>query len=75
MFLLKWNGSSFYSQQKSSVFVTSDASGSWGCGAYSRNSGSWFQVEWPASWHSINIAIKELVPIVINAALWITEDH
>ena len=30
----------------------------------------WFQLEWPESWRTINIAAKELTPIVIAAALW-----
>ena len=46
----------------------SDASGSWGCGAWSGQ--QWFQIPWDdvlAGWH---IAAKELLPIVIAAALW-----
>ena len=49
--------------------MTSDASGSFGCGAFSLSHG-WFQIQWPDNWHSLNIAAKELVPIVIAAALW-----
>ena len=49
--------------------VTSDASGSWGCGAYTQ-SGEWFQLEWPDEWLNINIAAKEMVPIAVAAALW-----
>jgi len=33
-----------------------------GCGAFSLSHG-WFQLLWPESWHAINIAAKELVPI------------
>ena len=49
--------------------VTSDASGSFGCGAFSLENG-WFQLEWPESWNRVHIVAKELVPIVIAAALW-----
>ena len=52
--------------------ITSDASGSWGCGAYS-SSGEWFQFEWPASWLDRHITIKELLPIVIAVATWGTQ--
>lgn len=30
----------------------------------------WFQIEWPSAWSSIDISVKELVPIVVVAALW-----
>ena len=66
VFLPLWNGRSFF-QCKSTV--TSDASGSFGCGAFSLENG-WFQLEWPESWSRVHIAAKELVPIVIAAALW-----
>ena len=49
--------------------VTSDASGSWGCGALT-DTGQWFQVQWPESWAEINIAAKEMVPVVISVAIW-----
>ena len=49
--------------------VTSDASGSWGCGA-GMDSSHWFQVEWPESWSGVSIAAKEMVPVVISAAVW-----
>ena len=68
-FLQDWNGTSFFPVATPSVEVISDASGSFGCGAFSISHG-WFQLEWPASWQDTNIAAKELVPIVIAAALW-----
>ena len=49
--------------------VTSDASGAYGCGAFSSSHG-WFQLQWPDSWSPINIAVKELVPIVMAVAIW-----
>ena len=70
VFLQVWNGLSFFPRTAAtSVEVTSDASGSFGCGAFSPHHG-WFQLTWPESWTSTNIAAKELVPIVLAASLW-----
>ena len=63
-----WNGRSFFPLPEPSVHVFSDASGSFGCGAFCGN--SWFQVQWPNTWASTSIAEKELVPVVMAAALW-----
>ena len=71
-FLLAWNGKSMITgmiKGHPQVVMTSDASGSWGCGAY-LSSGEWFQLELPSSWSSVHITIKELLPIVIGAAVW-----
>lgn len=68
-FLQHWNGLSFFPAPHPSMEVTSDASGGYGCGAYSLEHG-WFQIEWPESWHTIPITAKELVPIVVSAAIW-----
>ena len=69
IFLCQWNSRSFFPGSPPSITVTSDASGAFGCGAFSTTHG-WFQLSWPSSWHSTNIATKELVPIVLSAALW-----
>ena len=50
------------------VTLTSDASGSWGCGAFYAN--SWFQLQWPAASIDYHITVKELLPIVIAAGIW-----
>ena len=68
-FLQVWNGSSFFPPPHPSYEVYSDASGSFGCGAFTRELG-WFQVEWPESWMETDIATKELVPVVVAAAIW-----
>ena len=68
--LQHWNGCSFFPPAAPSCQVSSDASGSFRCGAYSADLGLWFQLSWPQSWSSNSIAAKELVPIVISAALW-----
>lgn len=59
----------FFPDKKTSVHVCSDASGSFWCGVFSLHSG-WFQLQWPASWSAIEIAAKELVPMVAAAAAW-----
>ena len=48
--------------------VISDASGTWGCGAIWK--GEWLQYQWETTWQHLSIAAKELVPIVMAAALW-----
>ncbi len=71
-FLPIWNGAcprSSLGHQKPQVTLTSDASGSWGCGAFTSN-GEWFQLQWPGSWDGIHITAKELLPIVVGAAVW-----
>ena len=68
-FANQWNGVSYMPALVSSVSVTTDASGTWGCGAYTQ-SVEWFQLEWPAKWLNVNIAAKEMVPITVAAALW-----
>ena len=50
------------------IYVTSDASGSWGCGAFSAS--SWFQYQWPQEMTSMHITVKKFFPIVIAAAIW-----
>ena len=52
-----------------SATVTSDASGSWGCGAFS-SSGKWFQLAWSDQWKGYHITVKELLPIVLSMGVW-----
>ena len=68
-FLQDWNGTSLLPLPSPSVHVYSDASGSWGCGALVQGMG-WFQLQWPPEWSTIDISVKELVPVVLSAALW-----
>ena len=72
-FIELWNGVSIISalcRRPIDDWLTSDASGSWGCGAYFRR--CWFNISWQAcpSWTDMHIAVKELLPIVISCALW-----
>ena len=72
IFLPRWNGVGMMSsicRRPHSVLITSDASGGWGCGAYS-SANLWFQAQWPECWSSVHITAKELVPIVVACALW-----
>ena len=68
VFLERWNGCSFIPPAAPSQSFVSDTSGNWGCGACWCH--SWLQLQWPNCWRSVNIAIKELVPIVLAVAVW-----
>ena len=64
-FIETWNGVSILSalcKRPIDVKVVSDASGSWGCGAYFRD--KWFSLPWSLcpSWADIHISVKELLP-------------
>ena len=68
VFLQDCNGTSFFPTSVPAMEVISDASGTYGCGAFSLPHG-WFQLEWPEIWLPVHITAKELLPIVIAAAL------
>ena len=69
-FLQSWHGASFIIPNGSlSVHVHTDASGSFGGGALSSD-GRWLQVQWPEAWSQVDISVKEMVPIVVAAAMW-----
>ena len=71
-FLPSWNGKSMFTVAVSSPWVatiTSDASGTWGCGAFTETR-QWFQSRWPTSWDKVHITSKELLPLVVSAAVW-----
>ena len=65
-----WNGISFLPPPSHlpSTAITTDASGSWGCGAWHNK--SWFQVQWGPSAQALSIAAKELIPIILACAAW-----
>jgi hypothetical protein len=48
-----WNGRSFFNTELPSIHIYSDASGSFGCGAFSPKEDAWFQISWPPSWCDI----------------------
>lgn len=70
-FASTWNGVSMLYQTghfNCSASVWTDASGTWGCGAFYDD--KWFQLCWPPSLRSSHITVKELVPVVLAAAVW-----
>ena len=48
--------------------IQTDASGSWGYGAYFN--GRWLQFPWSAEWAPTSIMAKEMVPILLSCAVW-----
>ena len=70
-FASPWNGISMLVTQlkeNPAIVCTTDASGSWGCGAWY---GQYcFQLQWVVPINSYNITVKELLPIVLAAAVW-----
>ena len=72
LFLENWNGLSFMRYIKATprchYTIQTDASGSWGCGAFFQ--GRWLQWQWPAQWVPLNIMAKEMVPIVLSCSVW-----
>lgn len=71
VFVREWNGVSILwdvGSLRPDVQVFSDASGNWGCGAYSGQ--SWFSLRWPPELMNASIQVKELIPVVIAAALY-----
>ena len=62
LFLPTWNGiTMMYSvcRTQPMTTVTSDASGGWGCGAFSSDC-QWFQCRWPGSWELVGCCYEEL---------------
>jgi hypothetical protein len=69
LFAEKWNGISLIIPScPSDVTITSDASGTWGCGAWCDK--LWFQLKWDSVTTQKHIAVKELIPILIAAFIW-----
>ena len=68
-FMQNWGGTSFFPLPTPASHVYSDASGTYGCGAVV-DERCWLQSQWPTGWEDIDIATKELVPVVAAAALW-----
>ena len=69
-FVARWNGISFLPPPSHlpHLQMASDASGSWGCGAwYGMN---WFQLQWDGRSSALPIMVKELLPVVLACAVW-----
>ena len=74
-FSASWNGVAMMTAAKTPptgvvIPMASDASGSWGCGAFCGS--DWFQLSWQGLGHAqqYDITAKELVPVVVAAAVW-----
>ena len=50
------------------IQVTSDTSGRWECGAIWGH--QWIPCKWDTQWLDVNIAAKELLPIMLACAVW-----
>ena len=66
----RWNGVAIAApmQGPEPLAIHSNASGSRGCAAWANT--AWFQLLWDAYTGNFQIAVKELIPIVIAAAVW-----
>ncbi len=69
-FAASWNGVSFLAPPSSlpQHHFASDASGSWGCGAW--HDREWLQTQWDSTTQKLSIAEKELIPIILACAVW-----
>eukprot|EP00731_Ephydatia_muelleri_P017226 Em0010g324a len=68
-FISDWNGIALMpSPADGHLHFSSDAAGSWGCGA-SWNL-RWLQIPWDARSLPLSISIKEMLPIIMAAAVW-----
>ena len=70
MFLDRWNGVSFLTPPRYLPLaqLMTDASGSWGCGAWHHT--AWFQLAWDRRSLPLDIAEKELIPIILACTAW-----
>ena len=68
LFAELWNGTSLCPVGAPDVVMVSNASGSWGCGAFTET--RWFQVQWPENCRGQSITFKELFPIVLALVVW-----
>ena len=63
-FVERWNGCSLFTYSIHPL----QHSGSWGFGAIWQT--HWFKAQWPDNWIPLNIATKELLPIVLASIVW-----
>ena len=71
-FLVGWNGLSLLRSVSHATpadfVIQTDASGTWGCGAFFNK--VCFQWRWPPNWAPMSIMAKELVPILLSCVVW-----
>ena len=53
---MEWSGHDGRAGHGSLCWSTSDASGSWGCGAFT-SAGEWFQLKLPETWEAYNVLV------------------
>ena len=64
-----WNGTALVIPPSARRYqITSDASGSWACGAWYDN--YWFSIAWTESCKHLHITVKEMAPVIIAAIIW-----
>ena len=71
LFIEHWNGISLLwnsRKQFPDTTVFTDASGSWGCGVCWGS--YWLQLQWPSCLQDVSITVKELIPVVLAAAIF-----
>ena len=69
IFATHWNGRAvIITKGPHEVTITSDASGTWGCGAWWKN--RWFQLQWTEEMLGKHISVKELIPVIIATLIW-----
>jgi len=68
--MVEWNGISFLHTPRHlpQHQMASDASGHWGCGAWSGD--RWFQVQWEFTSAGLPITTKVLLPIMVAGIVW-----
>ena len=73
-FIVMWNGVGIFPPMaQPTVEFTSDASGNWGCGAWSGT--AWFQFQWPQGAAHRHIAFLELVAVLLASTVWARHWH
>ena len=66
---MHWNGRAvIIPKGPPEITITSDASGTWGCGAWCEN--RWFQLQWTDEMLGKHISVKELIPVIIATLVW-----
>jgi hypothetical protein len=75
MLAANWNGTGLIPQDGTTPSTTlfTDASGSWGCGAFWNQ--RWLQFHWSESAAHLPISVKEMLPIIMAAATWGAQWH
>ena len=73
-FIKSWNGWAMMqvlaNAQPPIATITTDVSGTWGCGAFWVEAGQWIQSPWPNEWQHTPIHAKQLLPIILAIATW-----